>query len=246
MPTQLPLSTQFFTWTTESGKSTSTEDVILKISFDCLWTKYILHESHQWMIWNGFTVFSCAVQTPWDFDSVLRNYCRIPPLYCGMWLTLTSKKWVLWMITMVTLFVLYPALFLSPCEKFLLVETGGQTSFLSCFRNTRKKLLLLSVSSFWRYTPEFEEAQLVHGISLMWGGNAFLQHHTSLWNHFLYYSLETVCNVVLESLLSGDIYHVKQYPQLEIHSQIFSLCFAGGEDSIAIAGSPVTENKGQG
>lgn len=85
---QIPLSIQFFTWATESRKSRSTwilctKDMILKISFDCVWTKkYFLHENHQWMIWNGFTV-SCAVQTPWDFDSVLRNYCRVP--YFLLW-----------------------------------------------------------------------------------------------------------------------------------------------------------------
>lgn len=147
---------------------------------------------------------------------------EFPPLSCGMWLTLTSKKWVPWMITMVTpsIYIICSS-FPQPLSEISFGgDFGSQTSLLSCFRNTRNKLLLLSVSSFWRNTPEFEEAQLVHVTSLMQGGNAFLQHHTSLWSHFLYNSLEIVCDTVLVSLLSVDIYHVKRYSQLEIHSQI--------------------------
>lgn len=95
---------------------------------------------------------------------------------CGMGFTLTSKKCMLW-----TIIVVSPSIYIisSPFPQPLSEisfsgDFGGQTLLLSCFRNMRKKLLLLSVSLFWRHTPEFEEAQLVYGIFLMWGGNAFL------------------------------------------------------------------------
>lgn len=87
LPEQIPLSILFFTWTTETGKSRSMWILcmkdILRISFDCFWTKnHFLHEN-QWMIWNSFTISSCAMWTLWDFDSVGRNYCRVP--YFLLW-----------------------------------------------------------------------------------------------------------------------------------------------------------------
>lgn len=117
-------------------------------------------------------------------------------------------------------FTLCPALFLSPCQKFLSVETSAVRPHFLAASEIWGRNCCFSVFLHSEETPRFEESQLVHGISLIWGGNAFLQHPTSLWNDFLYYSLEIVCNTVPMSLLSGDMYHVKRYPQLEIHSQI--------------------------
>lgn len=52
---------------------------------DCFdWTKNdFLHENHQWIIWNSFTVPFCAVWILWHFDSVGTIYCRVP--YFLLW-----------------------------------------------------------------------------------------------------------------------------------------------------------------
>lgn len=190
------------------------------------------------------------MRTLWDFDSVLRNCCRVPYflLWVGVYLDIRE------MSAMdnhhghsIHLHDIQP-FSAALVRNFFSSDFSSQTSLPSCFRNRRKKLLLLlSVLSFWRNTPEFEEAQLVHGISLIWGGNAFLQHPTSLWSHFLHYALEIVCSTVPISLLCEDIHHVEQYPQLEICGQILLLLLCSWTgDSIVVLESPVVENNGMG
>lgn len=134
------------------------------------------------------------------------DYYRIPYflLWYEVYVDIKSNGWTITMVSVSICIITSP--FPEPLSEISFSENfTGQTQF-------EVKLLPVFIHS--------EEAQLVHEISPIGCGTAFLEYPTCLWNHFLYYSLKIACNTVPMSLLSEDIVHIQQYPQLEIHSQI--------------------------